>query len=285
MRDEAGNIVFEIGEHYRNRLGAYKVLAIKGDTMQVQYVDDGTIDNLTIQVQQEIIANLEREQPPPGAIDRDRPTFFSYVAECNKHYRFGHDLGLYQKIINMHRTRSGIDALLDDDSLFPLAWETLDAWNMNQRGAQLTTCHNLSDSVKAHRPLLRALYPHRLCSITEQQIHSGISKRLRDLFCGLNVMESKRRIVGVSKAMHFLLPDLVVPIDGTYTLPYFFGYNRYDASDEAEYDTFEYVLLEAHRITRRLNLTDADVDSQKWNTSVPKLIDNAIIGYFRRPES
>jgi len=284
MRDETGNVIFEIGEHYRNRLGWYRVLGINGDTIQVQYVDNGRIDNLTIEAQKTIISNLEREEAPSGIIDRDRPTFFSYVDECNKNYRFGHDLRLYREIINMHRTGSGIDALLDDESFFPLLWKTLDAWNMNQRGAQLTTCDNLRESIKAHRPLLRSLYSHRLCSITEQQIHSGISKRLRDLFSGLKVMESRRKIVGVSKAMHFLLPDLVVPIDGTYTLPYFFGYNRYDASDEAEYDTFEYVLLESHRIIERLNLTDADVDNQNWNTSVPKLIDNAIIGYFRTPQ-
>lgn len=284
MRDEAGNIVFEIGEHYRNRLGWYRVLGMDGDTIQVQYVDNGRIDNLTIEVQKTIISNLEREEAPPGIIDRDRATFFSYVDECNKKYRFGHDLGLYREIVNMHRTGSGIDALLDDKKFFPLVWNTLDAWNMNQRGAQLTTCDNLTESIKAHRSLLRALYSHRLCSITDHQIHSGTSECLHDLFCGLKVMESKRRIVGVSKAMHFLLPDLVTPIDGTYTLPYFFGYNRYDASDEAEYDTFEYIFLEARRITKRLTLTDADVNSQNWNTSVPKLIDNAIIGYFRRLE-
>jgi hypothetical protein len=48
-------------------------------------------------------------------------------------------------------------------------------------------------------------------------------------------MESRRRIVGVSKTIHFLLPDLVIPIDGAYTLPYFFGYNKYDTSDESEF--------------------------------------------------
>ena len=282
MPDEADSIVFQIGEHYRNRLGCYTVLAIDGDRIHVRYTDDGRTDTLTIDVQKRIISNLRREEPRPGIIDRDRATFFSYVEECNQSYRFGHDLGLYGKIIAMHRTAPGIDSLLDDTTFFRLVWDTLDAWNMNQRGAQLATLRDMTQSITAHRAIIRRLYACKLPLITQGDIQSAINQPLHDLFCGLHVMASRRRIVGVSKAMHFLLPDLVTPIDGTYTLPYFFGYNRYDSSDEAEYATFHHVFLEAYRITNRLNLTDADVDHENWNTSVPKLIDDAIIGLFKR---
>jgi hypothetical protein len=35
------------------------------------------------------------------------------------------------------------------------------------------------------------------------------------------------------------------------------------------------------QIIRKLELTGNDVDGEKWNTSIPKLIDNAIIGFDR----
>jgi hypothetical protein len=92
-------------------------------------------------------------------------------------------------------------------------------------------------------------------------------------------MKSKRRIVGVSKTLHFLLPHLVMPIDSTYTMLYFYGSNKYHDKAEKEFETFLDIFTKIHRITRQLNLTINDVDGEQWNTSIPKLIDNAIIGF------
>jgi len=95
----------------------------------------------------------------------------------------------------------------------------------------------------------------------------------------MEIMKYRRRIVGVSKAMHFLLPDLVMPIDSTYTMPYFYGANKYNEKAEKEFQTFFDIFTKTHRIARNLKLTGNDVDGEKWKTSVPKLIGNAIIGF------
>ena len=116
-------------------------------------------------------------------------------------------------------------------------------------------------------------------------IDNMILKLLENVFCGLEVMKSKRRIVGVSKTLHFLIPDLIMPIDGKYTMTYFYGYNKYSDKAQAEFKTFKEIFLETHKIMKELNLTQADVDNQDWNTSVPKLIDNAIIGFFKHWEN
>ena len=93
--------------------------------------------------------------------------------------------------------------------------------------------------------------------------------------------ESKRRIVGVSKAMHFLLPDLVLPIDGKYTMTCLFGYNKYSDNAEKEFETFKDIVVFSKYVVKSLNLTDEDVDGIQWNTSIPKLIDNAMIGFAK----
>ena len=95
----------------------------------------------------------------------------------------------------------------------------------------------------------------------------------------MEIMKYRRRIVGVSKAMHFLLPDLVMPIDSTYTMPYFYGTNKYNEKAEKEFQNYLDIFTRTHRIRNNLKLTDSDVKGGEWNTSIPKLIDNAIIGF------
>jgi hypothetical protein len=94
-------------------------------------------------------------------------------------------------------------------------------------------------------------------------------------------MKSRRKIVGVSKALHFLIPDLVMPIDGKFTMTYFYGYNKYYNEPEKEFEIFEDIFNKTEKIVAKLNLNNDDLKEEGWNTSVPKLIDNSIIGFNR----
>ncbi len=279
--------VFEIGQIYTNRLGPYKVLAINGDRMQLRYEGDGREDTLTIEDQRRIIANMSQEEymaPPqekrtvPQIAD-SRQSFFSFIDVCNRLYRSGHDLYLYRQIIDKHRNGNGLDSLLKDEDFYPLIWNTLDAWNMNQRRAKLTSIDNLRSSILVNRFNLLELYQYKLHSISAGEVESKVIRSLKQVFVGLNVMESKRRIVGVSKTLHFLLPDLVMPIDGKYTLSFFYGYNKSSTDVEADYNTFEEIFRWTRKVTSKLGLNQDDVNNVAWNTSVPKLIDDAIIGW------
>lgn len=208
-------------------------------------------------------------------IETSREAFFYYAGECNRTYRSGHGLQPYRKIIDLHRVYGDLRLLLDDENFYPLIMKTLEKWNMNQRGAKLTSIDNLKRSILCHQSNLFRLYQYKLHSITTEQIHREIIGLLQDVFPKLEVMKSKKRLVGVSKTLHFLLPDLVMPIDNKYTLKYFPRY----ANDE--FATFKDIFIKTHEITRRLALTQADVSGEIWNTSVPKLIDNAIIAYVK----
>ena len=91
-------------------------------------------------------------------------------------------------------------------------------------------------------------------------------------------MKTKRKIVGVSKTMHFLLPDLVMPVDGKYTMNAFFGYNKLSKTVASEFDDMYSILQRFHDIAYKYKLSYNNCSVGGWNTSVPKLIDNAIIG-------
>lgn len=214
---------------------------------------------------------------------RSRKVFFYFVNECNKNYRSGHDLQYYREIIEMHRKYKNYDELLNDDRLYPLIHDTLEKWNMNQKGAKLNTLDVIKESIIKNKPFLSELYKHKLISIKSpmDETSEKIFTTLGLVFKGLDIMESKRRMVGVSKTMHFLLPDLVLPIDGKYSMMWFYGYNKYSDKPELESKTFKDIVIESSKIARTLKLTEEDVDGIAWNTSIPKLIDNAIIGFYK----
>jgi hypothetical protein len=152
---------------------------------------------------------------------------------------------------------------------------------LDKRRAKLNEFETVKESIQQHELFLIDLYKNKLDSIESLENEKGekIIRGLEFAFCHLEIMKSERRIVGVSKTMHFLLPDLVMPIDSTYTMPCFYGTNKYNEKAEKEFQTFLDIFTKTHRITKNLKLTNDDVDGEKWNTSIPKLIDNAIIGF------
>jgi len=212
-----------------------------------------------------------------------REHFFQFVKKCNELYRSGHDLLLYREIIDSHRKFGNLINLIEDDIFLGKLHQTLNKFNMNQKGARMVALDVFKRSVRFWKDNLVNLYEYKLFELSDVDIMK-IKTDLEKVFINLNVMESKRRIVGVSKALHFLLPDLIMPIDGKYTLPAIYGYNKYSNSPEKEFIIFKEIFNRSLEITRNLQLNSSDVDGEKWNTSVPKLIDNAIIGLVKSEE-
>lgn len=210
---------------------------------------------------------------------KSRDIFFLCAKECNECYRSGDDLELYRNIIELHRETADIGKLLERKGFINLLRRTLVAWNMDQRGAKLATEAELEKSILQTKPSLLRLYQYKLHELTEKTADQTRST-LELIFGGLKVMRSKRRIVGVSKTLHFLIPDLVMPIDSTYTMEAIYGYNKYSDNLKKEANDFINIFDKTVKIAKDLNLISADVTGDQWNTSVPKLIDNAIIGLF-----
>jgi hypothetical protein len=206
-----------------------------------------------------------------------RRHFFFFVEKCNEIYRSGHDLAFYRDLISMHRETNNLATLIEDEDFLIKLYNTLEEWDMNKRGARMCSSSALKESVKFWKNYLVELYDFKLYDDLDDKL-TNINERLEKVFSNLQIMESKRKIVGVSKALHFLLPDLVMPIDSTYTMPAFYGYNKYSNSPKKEFRTFSEIFEKTFEITNRLQLSPADIDGVQWKTSVPKLIDNAVIG-------
>lgn len=218
---------------------------------------------------------------------KSRDIFFHFVNECNERYRSNDDLDYYRKIVQAHRKINNIEDILKDESFIIQIRETLVKWDMDKRTADLQSIEIIKRNILAHENILKYLYNyklHKIISLTNDE-GENFFKKIKFVFKELGIMKSKRQIVGGSKTLHFLLPDLVLPIDGKYTMNYFYGDNKYSDKIDTEFEIFKDIFIRSHKIANKLNLCESDIDGVKWNTSIPKLIDNAIIGFSQEFES
>lgn len=108
---------------------------------------------------------------------------------------------------------------------------------------------------------------------------------LEDIFRSLNVMASSTSIVGNSKVMHHMLPNIVPPIDREYTLWYLVGNKSIKNDLDSEWTLMkdiisgffipvasnrDFELMASRWLARR--------DQYPWDTSLLKIVDNLIIG-------
>jgi hypothetical protein len=126
-------------------------------------------------------------------------------------------------------------------------------------------------------------------SIAPDAIPEELLDGLKLLFSGLKVVPLKAKpgkppkegpkLVAVSKILHFLLPDLVMPVDRKKVLRFFRKGDVPQETDE-QFELFMEVFRKYAEVTARLGLTSGNGDGNWWNISVPKRIDNAILGFW-----
>jgi hypothetical protein len=161
-----------------------------------------------------------------------------------------------------------------------LVYATLATWGLDRMDgkARLVDFDIFRKSIEDNSTILQELSKFKLNMINGDD-EERIKNKLAILYENLKVMESKAKLVGVSKALHHLLPDLVPPVDRKYTLKFF--YNRSDYKEKEGKEMFLEIFGAFYEICKRINLTEKDL-RREWDTSIPKLIDNAIIGYVSK---
>ncbi len=209
----------------------------------------------------------------------NRATFISYVTKYynrktdfpNSSYYF------HKKVIGNISTAKVHKDLFKDKLFLEFVYATLSTWGLDRMdgGARLVEFNIFRKSVLDNALMLEKLTNYKISEINDIE-RQEIKDTLSILFDSLEVMIKDVKLVGVAKALHHLLPDLAPPIDRKYTLNFFYGNNEYGEKDQK--DKFMKSFDKFCLITKELNLTEKDL-SNRWDTSVPKLIDNAIIGY------
>lgn len=109
---------------------------------------------------------------------------------------------------------------------------------------------------------------------------------LKEMFQGINVMASGTRLVGNSKVMHHLIPNIVPPIDREYTLRYLRGNTNIRNDKDLEWQIMKEIISDFFIPIA----CDAGFEAKgrewmarqgeyPWDTSLLKVVDNLVIGW------
>jgi hypothetical protein len=109
-------------------------------------------------------------------------------------------------------------------------------FGMGRRGAKLVSIHQFRNSLQSHSAVVQRLSNYRIDSIKPSAVPQVLSNDLELLFRQLKVVPSDKplKLVAVSKTLHFLLPSLVMPVDGANVLRFLKGGNVPDIPQKVE---------------------------------------------------
>lgn len=83
----------------------------------------------------------------------------------------------------------------------------------------------------------------RIESINEADC-KDLLEELKGLYDKLELTKpNKPKLVTFSKTMHFLLPDLIVPMDRKYTMQYFLNYPTFSGNNDTMFELFRSIYL------------------------------------------
>jgi len=177
------------------------------------------------------------------------------------------------------------------DEYLELVYTTLIAWNMNGRGAKLNDFSLFKETIRKNKDKLNSLKNYKIEQLNEKE-KIEVLKTSEELFNNLDLVgkswtgnKIKSKLVTFSKTLHFLIPNLFVPIDRKYTLDFFYNdtmvptHSNNQKNNEKQLEVFREIYEMFCEIAKIYNLKQY-LDN-KWNTNIPKIIDNAIIGYSK----
>jgi hypothetical protein len=178
--------------------------------------------------------------------------------------------------LHFHRRALTATAIEKTEMVYAL----LVSWGMHRMGGgpQMNEFEIFSASVAEHLPTIQSLCSKNISDVTIDEFNV-----LESVFENLNAMKSSRKIVAFSKILAHYLPNIIAPIDNEYTLRFVFGRPRIpDAWDE--FGLFRNIHLRlikkvaTHKHFLQTSSQWLNNPDFPWDTSLPKIIDNLIIG-------
>jgi hypothetical protein len=168
------------------------------------------------------------------------------------------------------------------DKFIELTYTTLIAWNMNQRAAKLSEYETYKLSLQTHKKRIKSLETYRIEKLSDTDV-VNLKERIKYLFDNLELVgKGKPKLVTFSKAVHYFLPNLLMPVDRRYTLQFFYNNTSTPAETDKQFEMYWDIFKQFRELATTYNFNKHVTDN--WNRNVPKLIDNIIIGHIRKQD-
>lgn len=186
---------------------------------------------------------------------------------------------LYEKILAKYKNGYLIEKLILDDDFHKLLYVTLDSWGMNRRKAKLYSFDEFSSSLKNHSTCILEL--NKVNTITDFFDNKNNQTIVSCLWSNLKISNTKSQVVGTSKIMHFLFPNVFSPIDRKYITNYF-RETTCIPSNEYEYfiQIHKYYNEFKQKNNKVLNIEKC-LYKQKYQYNQAKIFDDIVIGLMK----
>lgn len=181
-----------------------------------------------------------------------------------------------------------------------LIYATLTSWGMHRMGnknSQLCDFKVFKESIINKKELYNYLNKFNIGRINNNSLDKLLTNEIKDVFYNLKVSNAKNSfIVAKSKALHHLLPDLILPIDRQYTVRFFTKnkskWTNKDGklkqislpnSQEKQYELFKEIVKKSMEFVQNYRFKKIKYlkDSNSFNSSHLKIMDNLIIEYIK----
>ncbi|SFI48582.1 hypothetical protein SAMN04515618_1304 [Collimonas sp. OK307] len=120
---------------------------------------------------------------------------------------------------------------------------------------------------------------------TPYNLNTSDWDNLKLVFSKIRCMASGTSLVGNSKIMAHLLPNLIPPVDRQYTLKFLFGNAQIKNGIDLEWHklllilgNFFYPIVRSQIFQSKIEKWNAQGGQFRWDTSPLKMVDNLIIG-------
>jgi hypothetical protein len=217
-----------------------------------------------------------KREPLTPLLLADFPRFLDAFEKNCPFKRYG-QLEYHVETIEQYRRFGSATAALADESFLRSLYKTLQSWGI---GARASSLKPLADFAAALRERAAQIAQLEELAIDRPNLDKEpVCNQLWHLIKTLGIVTNNAKIVPGTKALHHVLPELVVPMDRAYTQNFFGWHNP--QFQYGEQGCFHEAFLAFVTVAREVN--PRQYVGGGWNTSLTKVIDNALVGVFCDP--
>lgn len=185
----------------------------------------------------------------------------------------------HEKVLRQIRKEKEISKLVIQDSFLQDVYNVLKSFGMGSRSAKIKNLQEFKNTILQNKDEIIFLSQYELENLSIQDFESLKEPALK-LFKSMEIMESHARLVGFSKTMAHLVPDLIPPIDRQKIHLFFYGHTNLPHEVGSEANRFWEILSYFFEICKEVKISKNNWKLEGFNSSVPKIIDNAIWGFM-----
>ncbi|MEI8349872.1 MAG: hypothetical protein WCI77_06940 [Candidatus Omnitrophota bacterium] len=197
-----------------------------------------------------------------------KDTILHKIKDFNRVYRSGPDVYFYKRVLSLNKQAEKLSDFINDDYNLEIIYATLVAWDMNSRGARMKYFDDFKENILYLTSQFQKLWKKNLGEVVDFE---AILNVVSDVYDKLHIMKTNGKLVSNSKLLHFLFPHLLMPMDRSNTLMYF--YRHTNESKEKYFDLIRW----SYDMTKKRGIIWSRHLDDHWNSTIPKILDNAII--------